>query len=84
MNPKTHSNLNSPPCQPELIRISEEQLEEEGGNEEIAQYLINKGYFKNCCTKELVNYGITDMFDLFYTCSFYTVNGKLYGRCHIQ
>ncbi|KAA6375343.1 MAG: hypothetical protein EZS28_029130, partial [Streblomastix strix] len=46
---------NSFPPQPLLVRRSDEQIEEEGGNEEIDSQLINKGNFFGCNIKDEAN-----------------------------
>ncbi|KAA6389308.1 MAG: hypothetical protein EZS28_015167 [Streblomastix strix] len=44
-----HQGRNESPLksQHSIVKRSEEQIEEEGGNEEIDSQLINKGYYRN-------------------------------------
>ncbi|KAA6364820.1 MAG: hypothetical protein EZS28_039653, partial [Streblomastix strix] len=50
-----HQGNYSFPPQPLLVRRSDEQIEEEGGNEEIESQIINEGNFFGCNIKDEAN-----------------------------
>ncbi|KAA6362084.1 MAG: hypothetical protein EZS28_042389 [Streblomastix strix] len=56
---------NSFPPQPLLVRRSVEQIEEEGGNEEIDSQIINKGNFFGCNIKDEANEAIGEILNYF-------------------